>query len=219
GAAQTFERASDELRSRLRQNLDSDVLRNQPALNQLPREVEVGLRSRRKPDLDLLEPNLQQLLEHPHLARRVHGLDQSLVAIAQIHTAPHRCCGQRPVGPGTVGQIDGRKRTILVGRSAQHGSDLTRVRNHEYRESPWWRPASIIWKSGLVGADRWRVGLLRLAAQKEKRKQQRRESAVAEGGVGVPNGDHGPTIALVRSGYKCCITNPVTGCAMLQSQG
>jgi hypothetical protein len=36
------------------------------------------------------------------------------------------------------------------------------------------------WKSGLVGADRWRVGLVRLAAQKQERKQQRRESAVVQ---------------------------------------
>ncbi len=47
-------------------------------------------------------------------------------------------------------------------------------------------------ESGLVGADRWRVGLVRLAAQ--KREQQRRETvvqgAVEKGGVGVPAGDH-----------------------------
>ena len=53
---------------------------------------------------------------------------------------------------------------------------------------------SIAWKSGLVSADRWRGGLLRLAAQKRERKQQRRqtvvEGAVETSGVDVPEGDH-----------------------------
>ena len=35
-------------------------------------------------------------------------------------------------------------------------------------------------KSGLVGADRWRVGLVRLAAQEQGCKQQRREGAVEQ---------------------------------------
>ena len=33
-------------------------------------------------------------------------------------------------------------------------------------------------ESGLVGADRWRVGLLRLGAQKEKREHEQRPGAV-----------------------------------------
>ena len=61
---------------------------------------------------------------------------------------------------------------------------------------------SITLESGLVGADRWRVGLVRRAAQKRECKQQRRERAVEENGVGVPTDDHGPTIALEYSGYK-----------------
>src|SRR3569833_407437 len=44
---------------------------------------------------------------------------------------------------------------------------------------------------------------VRLAAQKKREcKQQRREGAVEKNGVGIPKGDHGPTIASVRSGYK-----------------
>ena len=87
-AAQALESARDEVGARLGQNLDGDVLGNQAAFDQLAGEVEVGLGGGRKADLDLLEADLQQLLEHPHLARGVHGLDERLVAVAQVDAAP-----------------------------------------------------------------------------------------------------------------------------------
>ena len=47
-------------------------------------------------------------VEHPALARRVHGLDQRLVAVAQIDAAPDR----RPLddlrGPTAINQINRR---------------------------------------------------------------------------------------------------------------
>ena len=60
------------------------------SLDQQPHEVEVGLRSRRETDLDLLEADPHQHLEHAQLALGVHRLDQRLVAVAQVDAAPDR---------------------------------------------------------------------------------------------------------------------------------
>ena len=43
-----------------------------------------------KPDLDLLEAHLHERVEHAPLARRVHRVDQRLVAVAQVDRAPQR---------------------------------------------------------------------------------------------------------------------------------
>jgi hypothetical protein len=53
-------------------------------------------------------------------------------------------------------------------------------------------------ESGLVGADRWRVGLLRLGAQKEKREQERRLGTVLRGGYEVRAEKHAATLTLGR---------------------
>ena len=72
---------------------------------------------------------------------------------------------------------------------------ISLARHQEDRESEYILGFdSIAWKSGLVSADRWRGGLVRLAAQKRERKQQRHqtvvEGAVETSGVDVPEGDH-----------------------------
>ena len=76
-------------------------------------EVEVGLRGRREADLDLLDAELHEQVEHPLLARGVHRLDEGLVAVAQVGRAPDRRAVDHAVGPRAVGQVDGGVGLVL----------------------------------------------------------------------------------------------------------
>ena len=111
--SQALERAGDELRARLGEHLDGDIGRDQVLLDELAHEVELGLGRRREADLDLLEADPHEVLEHPQLAGGVHGLDQRLVAVAQVHAAPGWGRGERARGPGAVGDVDGGERAVL----------------------------------------------------------------------------------------------------------
>ena len=104
-----------------RQHLDGHVLGNQVALDELADEIEIGLRGGREPDLDFLESELHQLLEHAVLARRVHRFDEGLVAIAQVDTAPDRGLGDDAVRPGPVGQADRGEGDVFFRRILEHG--------------------------------------------------------------------------------------------------
>jgi hypothetical protein len=110
-ALQRLEGALDQWLARLRQHLDGHVVGDQPLVDQLAHEVELGLRRRRKADLDLLEADLHQHLEHAQLARRVHRLDQRLVAVAQVDAAPQR---RRVITAS--GQVRSVRRTGAKGR-------------------------------------------------------------------------------------------------------
>jgi hypothetical protein len=87
-ALQALEGAADQLLASLGQHLDGDIARNLLLLDEEADEVEIGLRGGGKSDLDLLEPHLHQGIEHAHLALVAHGLDERLVAVAQIDGAP-----------------------------------------------------------------------------------------------------------------------------------
>ena len=107
GAARAFQRlvgARDQLGPRLRQHLNGHIIGNQALLDDLAHEVEIRLRSGGKSDLDFLEADSDQHVEHAALARRVHGLDQRLVAVPQIDAAPGRRRRDDGVGPGPIGQ-------------------------------------------------------------------------------------------------------------------
>src|SRR5437868_8059389 len=73
---EAFEGPADQLVARLGQHLDGDVRRNSLVVDEEADEIEVGLRSRREADLDLLEADGDERIEHPHLAIMAHGLDQ-----------------------------------------------------------------------------------------------------------------------------------------------
>ncbi len=74
-AVEALDRAVDQMLARLRQHLDGDIIRHMAALDQLAKEIVVGLGCRGESDLDLLEAHIDQKLEHPHLAGAVHRLD------------------------------------------------------------------------------------------------------------------------------------------------
>ena len=68
GAADRLEAALDQLGPGLGQHLDRDVVRDEVLLDELADKVKVGFRRGRKSDLDLLEAELDEELEHPPLA-------------------------------------------------------------------------------------------------------------------------------------------------------
>ena len=85
-----FEGLADDVLSGLGQHLDRDVVRDHISLDQCAQKVILCLRRRRETDLDLLKPDLYQHLEELDLLLQAHGLDQGLVAVAQVHAAPDR---------------------------------------------------------------------------------------------------------------------------------
>ena len=121
-ARERLERAADDRLARLRQHLDRHVVGNQILVDQLAREVEVGLRRRRKADLDFLVAHLHEQLEHAQLALGIHRLDQRLVAVAQVDAAPDGRRRDRARRPLPVGQRDGGEGPVLAGRIDGHGS-------------------------------------------------------------------------------------------------
>src|SRR6185503_8104939 len=120
-AAQTLEGAQNQIRAGLGEYLNGDVVRDEALLDQLAHEVEVGLRGGREADLDFLEADAHEVLEHAALARGIHRLDQCLVAVTQVDTAPGWRSGDRARRPGAVGNRDRSKRSVLLRGRALHG--------------------------------------------------------------------------------------------------
>ena len=120
GPLQALEGALDQLPAGLGQHHDRDVVGNQVFLDQLAEEVEVGLRSRREADLDLLEADAEQEVEEPLLAGAVHGIDQRLVAVAKVDGAPDRRLADGLGRPGSIRQLDRRIGPVFVDRHRAH---------------------------------------------------------------------------------------------------
>jgi hypothetical protein len=126
GTAHRFESAADERLARLREDLDRHVVGNELLIDGLADEIELDLRRRRKADLDFLEADAREGVEHAQLARDVHGLDQGLVSIPQVHAAPDRRPRDHGVGPAAICEAHWGERTVFGARILQHGSDPRR---------------------------------------------------------------------------------------------
>ena len=120
GPAQGFKGAGDQVFTALGQHLDGGVLGDVVVFDQGAHEVEVGLRCRRERGFDFLHANGDQGLPETQLFHRVHRLDQRLVAITQVGTAPDRRFGDGLRWPGAVRNIDGRERAVLRRRVFEH---------------------------------------------------------------------------------------------------
>ncbi len=90
------------------------------------REVEVRLRGRREPDLDLADVERDEEVEEPALAHRVHRVDERLIPVAEIRGAPDRRTVEHAVGPPAIGEIDGRVRPVLPVRHGHRDSAPSR---------------------------------------------------------------------------------------------
>ena len=106
GALAGLERAADQVLAGLHQHLDGDIIRDHVLFDDLANEVEVGLRGGGEADLDFLVAHVDQQLEHAALALGAHGVDQGLVAVAQVHGAPLRGAVDDLIRPGAVRQGD-----------------------------------------------------------------------------------------------------------------
>ena len=121
GALDRLERALDEFRAALGQNLDRDAVGDRAALDDRADEIEVGLRGGGKGDLDLLEPHADKESEHAVLAVDAHRLDERLVAVAKIDRAPDRGLVDDPRRPLAVGQDDWRIGAVFLDGHLCHG--------------------------------------------------------------------------------------------------
>ena len=136
GARRTFERlhrAGDELRPRLAEHLQRHMLRQQAIVDDLADEVEVRLRGGREAGLDLDEADVEQELEHAQLLVHIHGIDEGLVAVAQIDAAPARRGFEGAFGPRPVVQSHRCEGAVFLerhGTLAAAGRKRLRVHSH-----------------------------------------------------------------------------------------
>ena len=117
GAAHAFEGIEgflDQVGPGLGQHLYGDIVRNTVVLDQFAHELIVMARGRGKADLDFLEPNFYQLVPQARLLARGHGLDQGLVAVAQIDATPTRRRLDHPVGPAAARHGNGLERLVFA---------------------------------------------------------------------------------------------------------
>ena len=112
-ALQRLKGAMDQVFARLCQHLHGHIRRDAALLNQLAAKIEVGLRGGGKANLDLLEAEPHQQIEHAVFALRVHRLNQRLIAVAQVNAAPRRSLVDGLARPLAVVQPYGRSRRVL----------------------------------------------------------------------------------------------------------
>ena len=115
-ALDRLERPLDEVLACLREHDDRQIVGDQLLLDQHAREVEVGLRGGRETDLDLVETEPHQQVEHAALALAVHRVHERLVAVAEIDRHPVRGVVDHAVRPRPIGQMDGGVVRVLVKR-------------------------------------------------------------------------------------------------------
>ena len=106
-ALQAFVGALEQLLAALHQNLNGHVVGDEIFFDELAYEIEVGLACGREAHLNLFESHLHQRVEHAPLAIWIHWINQRLVAVAEVDTAPQRGFGHAHVGPRAVGEHQG----------------------------------------------------------------------------------------------------------------
>jgi hypothetical protein len=120
-ALERLEGAADEVFAGLGEHFDGDVVGDVAAFDEAAHEAEFGLRGRREGDLDFLEADGAERLEHAHLLLGVHRLEKRLVAVAQVGTHPDRRRRDDAVWPLTVGKADRREGGVFGRRVGDHG--------------------------------------------------------------------------------------------------
>ena len=98
-ALHTLEGAVDLLLPALRENLEIHVVRHAVLLDQFPDKIIFNLAGCREADLNLLESQLDQQIIELDLLIDLHRINQRLIAVAQVHAAPHRRPLNLPVRP------------------------------------------------------------------------------------------------------------------------
>ena len=88
GALDRLEGAADDVLARLREHLDGDVVGDEVLLDEGAKEGVLRLARGGEAHLDLLEADPKEQFEKFELGLQRHGLDERLVAVAQIDAAP-----------------------------------------------------------------------------------------------------------------------------------
>ena len=104
----------DQMGPGLDQHLDGHVVGNVTSLDQLPADLIFRFGGGGEADFDLLDADVHQGVEHLQLFLQVHGIDQRLVPVPQIHTAPDGGGFDLLIRPGAVGQGDGLIGNVLL---------------------------------------------------------------------------------------------------------
>ena len=135
----------DEMLPGLDQHLNGHIVRDVSPLDQLPADLVLRLAGGGEADLDLLDAYIHQSVEVFQLLLKVHGVHQGLVAVPQVHRAPHRGLGDDLVGPGAAHDLLGLEGDVFFvawvhGRcppkmtcSAEVGGGPDRIRGIEKR--------------------------------------------------------------------------------------
>src|SRR5690606_7938694 len=105
-AFEAFEAATDQVFTRLGQNLYRDVVGNAAGPHEARDEIELRLACAGEADLDLLQAEFDEQVEETILLRRIHGIDDRLIAVAQVGRKPARRRGDGAGRPLPVGQGD-----------------------------------------------------------------------------------------------------------------
>ena len=113
-ATQGFKGSLNQFRAGLGQHLNGDVIRHTIFFNQTTHKIKVWLGSSRKSDLDLFEPDFNQQFKHLLFLFNRHWLNQSLVAVPKIDTAPDRRRFYNLIRPGSVAQRNRLKRFVFT---------------------------------------------------------------------------------------------------------
>ena len=120
GPLERLEGAADEVFAGLGEHLNAHVVGNVAALDEAAHETELGFRGRREGDLDFLEADGAEHLEHLHLLVGVHRLEKGLVAVAEIGAHPYRWRRDGAARPLAVGELDRRKGGVFGVRGGNH---------------------------------------------------------------------------------------------------
>ena len=118
----------DQMGPGLHQHLNGHVVGNMAALDELPADLILGVGGGGEADLDLLHADVHQGVEHFQLLLEVHGVDQRLIAVPQVHGAPHRGLLDLLVRPCAVGQGNGLVGDVfLIAGFEFHGRFLLKM--------------------------------------------------------------------------------------------
>ncbi|GAA5706153.1 hypothetical protein Save01_07009 [Streptomyces avermitilis] len=140
GADQGLHGPLDQVLAGLGQYGDRDVVGDRGlVLDDRPHEVEVRLPGGGETDLDLLVAHLHQQVEHLALAGGRHGVDQGLVAVAQVGGEPARSDGDPVVRPRAVGDVDLLVRAVLVDRHGRRLLAVLAVRHDAWAPQDVWK--------------------------------------------------------------------------------
>ena len=124
GTVDGLEGFFDQMFTGLHQHLDGHVVRDHISFDQGAQNFVFRFRGGGEAYFDFLEANIHQRLEIFQLFFQIHGVDQGLVAIAQIHAAPDGGMVDYLVRPSAVGNVFRMERNVFFAAFVHHDKKL-----------------------------------------------------------------------------------------------